>query len=204
MKRFIISILVAFLSCTTFAQTREELYARFEDIVSKREMSEFVPLISEWQKLYPNDAELYVVKMNYYFGQALTDVIVISDTAPTDGRDYYTLLDSLGVKSYMFPEPQIDSVNLKNAFVTLSAGISKNPDRIDMRFGKSNMYLKLHDNEAAVEVIQDALRRSIENNNKWFGTLDVPIESDGVSYMQEGIQDYLADFVDNEDIASAE
>ena len=172
--------------------------------MSERDSSAIISLISDWGRLFPYDAEIYSLKANYYFQNAVDDVIVMSDTEPTDGRECYVVEDSLGVKAYMFSELQIDSVKLDSAKGTLAEGISKNPDRIDLRLGKVTIHLYVHEYSLAVQEIQSALEHSIKNNNKWIGTLDIPIETDGISYLRDCIQDYLSQLLSSNDIISAE
>ena len=108
MRRLLLIPLLTLLSCSVFAQSREELYNNFEVAISEQDTTAILAIISDWEKLFPYDAEIYSLKANYYFQNAVDDVIVMSDTEPTDGRECYVVEDSLGVKSYMFSELQID------------------------------------------------------------------------------------------------
>ena len=99
MKRLLISSLVILLSGVTFAQTKAELYGRFSRSISQRDSASIVSLISDWEKLYPGDAELYSLRANYYFMNAINEVVVMSDKEPTDGRRALTFRDSLGVQA---------------------------------------------------------------------------------------------------------
>lgn len=204
MKRLLLIPFMVLFSCSVLAQSREELYNNFKVAMSERDSSALISLISDWERLFPYDAEIYSLKANYYFQNAVDDVIVMSDTEPTDGRECYVLEDSLGVKSYLFSELQIDSVKLDSAKGTLAEGISKNPDRIDLRLGKVTIHLYVHEYPLAVQEIQSALEHSIKNNNKWIGTLDIPIETDGISYLRDCIQDYLSQLLNSNDVISAE
>lgn len=204
MKRLLFVVVTILISCTSFAQTRAELYDSYNSAISKKDLTSLVSLISNWEKLYPNDAELYSVKANYYFQNAVNDVIVMSGTPPTDGRECFELRDSLGVKSYMYSELQIDSVKLDSAKEVLAEGISKHPDRLDLRLGKVTIHLYVQENELAVQEVQSALEHSIKNDNKWVEALDNPIETDGVSYLRDCIQDYLSQLLNVNDIVIAE
>lgn len=204
MKRLILLPFMALFVCSALAQSREELYEKFMAAISERDSTSVLSLISDWEKLFPNDAELYSVKANYYFQNAVDDVIVMSETAPTDGRECFVVENSSGVKAYMFSELQIDSVKLDSAKETLAEGISKNLDRIDLRLGKVTIHLYVQENSLAVQEIQSALEHSIKNDNKWIGTLDSPVETDGISYLRDCIQEYLSQLLNANDIVSAE
>ena len=86
MKRFAVSVIVALFSGITFAQTRAELYNRFDKSIPQSDSTAIASLIEDWEKLYPDDAELYSVRANYYFMNAINKVTVMSDKEPTDGR----------------------------------------------------------------------------------------------------------------------
>lgn len=203
MKRFLISSLVILLSGVTFAQTKAELYDKFSRSVSQRDSTAVAALISDWERLYPDDAELYSVRANYYFMNAIREVVVMSAEEPSDGRTALSFKDSLGVTRYMYSEPQYDAVKIGLAESALEEGIAKHPDRLDLRLGKVTIHLRANENTLAVQEIESALERSITNKNKWVGTLDAPIETDGVSYLRDCVQDYFAGFLDTDDMASA-
>lgn len=203
MKRFAISLIVVLLTGVAFAQTKAELYDKFSNSVSERDTSTIVSLISDWEKLYPGDAELYSLRANYYFMNAVNEVVMISEEEPTDGRRYLVFDDSLGVTRYIYSEAKFDSVNIGLTEGVLAEGIAKYPDRLDLRLGKVTIHLSLNENTLAVQEIQSALERSLTNHNKWVGTLDEPIETDGVSYLRDCVQEYFAGFFNTDDLESA-
>ena len=204
MKRLLLIPFMVLLVCSAFAQSREELYDNFKVAISERDTTVMLSLISDWEKLFPNDAELYSVRANYYFRNAFEEVLVISQEKPIDGREFSEITDSLGVKGYMYSEIQIDSSKLDSAIKALSEGIIKHPDRLDLRLGKVVIHLYANENADAVNEIQSALEHSIKNPHNWFNTLDTPIETDGGSYLRDCIQDYFAQLLETNDLASAE
>lgn len=86
MRRLLLVVMTILISFASFAQTRAELYDSYNNAISKKDLASLESLITNWEKLYPNDAELYSVRANYYFQDAVNDVIVMSGTPPTDGR----------------------------------------------------------------------------------------------------------------------
>lgn len=203
MKRFAISVIVVLFSGITFAQTRAELYNRFDKSISRSDSTAIVSLIEDWEKLYPDDAELYSVRANYYFMNAINKVTVMSDKEPTDGRRTLVFLDSLGVTRYMYTESHYNTARIGLAEGTLAEGIAKYPDRLDLRLGKVAIHLQAKENALAAREIESALERSVVNKNKWLGTLDKPIKTNGVSYLRECIQDYFVGFINADDMTSA-
>lgn len=203
MKRFAISLVVVLLSGVAFAQTKAELYDKYSNSVSERDTSAIASLISDWEKLYPGDAELYSLRVNYYMMNAINEIVVISEEEPTDGRRYLVFDDSLGVTRYMYSEFRFDSVNIGLAEGVLAEGIAKYPDRLDLRFAKVFLHQNLNQNTLVVQEIQSALERSITNQNKWVWIHDKPTETDGMSYLRDCIQECFERYFYTDDMESA-
>lgn len=204
MKRLLLITFMVLLVCPASAQSREELYDSFKSAISKKDTVAVLSLISDWEKLFPDDAELYSVWANYHFLTSMEEVMILSREKPTDGKDCLEFTDSLGVKGYMYSEIKFDSSKMDSAKMVLSEGIIKHPDRLDLRLGKITIHLYANENVDAVNEIQSALERSVKNGNNWFDTLDIPIETDGISHLRNCIQDYLNKLLDRNDLASAE
>lgn len=204
MKRLLLTLAIVMLSCSAFAQSRTELYDRFHEAISSYNTDGAAEVIAEWEKSYPDDAEIFALQANYHFQKVLNEEIVLSDTEPGDGREYLLTKDSLGVQRYLYSEIRIDSTELKAAQAALAEGILNHPDRLDLRLGKITVHLYVAEHDLAVQEVTSALERSLKNQNRWTNTLDEPIETDGVSYLRECIQDYLEQLIEADDLASAE
>lgn len=204
MKRLLLTLAVVMLSCSVFAQTQAELYDRFNEAISRYDIDGAAAVIDEWEKSYPGDAEIFALQANYHFQKAINEEIVLSDTEPDDGSEYLLIKDSLGVQRYLYSEIRIDSTELKAAQAALAEGILNHPDRLDLRLGKITVHLSADEHDLAVQEVKSALERSLKNQNRWTDTLDEPIETDGVSYLRECIQDYLSQLIEADDLASAE
>lgn len=205
MNRLLNTAIILLLSCQVFSQTRTELYNSFDKIITARDTVALVTLIEKWERLYPGDAELYSVRANYHFANAITTITVLCDSVPADNRECYALVDSLGeVKEYMYYETRINRAKIDSTTAILAQGIAKHPDRLDFRLGKVAVHLQANENALAVQEVEAALRRSIVNENKWYNTLDEPIETDGISYLRGCIQDYFSQLIDSNDLAAAE
>ena len=204
MKRLLLTLAVVMLSCSVFAQTQAELYDRFHEAISRYDIDGAAAVIDKWEKAYPGDAEIFALQANYHFQKALNEEIVLSDTEPDDGREYLLTKDSLGVQRYLYSEIRINSTELKAAQAALTEGTLNHPDRLDLRLGKITVHLYVNEHDLAVQEVKSALERSLKNQNRWTDTLDEPIETDGVSYLRECIQDYLSQLIEADDLASAE
>lgn len=204
MNRLFLTLLALIVTFPAFAQTRQNLYDKFCDVVSRRDIAATAALMAEWEKLYPDDAELFSVRANYYYMNAVEEIVALSKEKPTDGREYYVMEDSLGEEAYMYSEHMVDTAKVSTAQAILADGITKHPNRLDFRLGKIALHLKMAENTLAVQEITSALEQSITNGNKWCTTLDEPIETDGISYLRGCIQDYFSQLIDSYDLAAAE
>lgn len=204
MNRLFLTLLALIVTFPAFAQTRNELYDKFDNAVTQRDSATTAAIMTEWGKLYPDDAELFSVRANYYYMNAVEEMVALSKEKPTDGREYYVMEDSLGEEAYMYSEHMVDTAKVSTAQAILADGITKHPNRLDFRLGKIALHLKMAENALAVQEVEAALRRSIVNKNKWYNTLDEPIETDGISYLRGCIQDYFSQLINGNDFAAAE
>ena len=203
MKRLILSALIILLSGTAFAQTRAELYDRFNKSCAQQDTTAAAALIADWERLYPGDAELYSLRANYHFMNAFEAVVVMTDEEPDPGKRALEFVDSLGVTRYMYSKlaPKEDKVNAAKNI--LAEGITKNPDRLDLRVGKAYLHLQLAEYALAAQEMQSALERSVLNGDKWTGALDAPIESDSEAGLEGSVQTFFYELANTEDLAPA-
>ena len=207
MKRYILLFLTIIVCGNTYAQSRDVLYKRFSEIIHQKDTAAIVNLISEWERLYPNDAELYSVRANYAYKSAFHETVVLSDELPQDVDRYLEIKDpkdSTKIEGYMFSRIETDSLKISQTASILSEGIAEYPDRIDLRMGKVRILLDSGHIQEAMDEISSALRYSKVNGNKWLTTLDAPVKTDGVSYLQECVQDFLFEIMDADALSEAE
>lgn len=204
MNRLFLTLLALIVTFPAFAQTRNELYDKFDNAVTQHDSATTAAIMTEWEKLYPDDAELFSVRANYYYMNAVEEMVALSKEKPTDGREYYVMEDSLGEEAYMYSEHMVDTAKVSTAQAILADGITKHPNRLDFRLGKIALHLKMAENTLAVQEITSALEQSITNGNKWCTTLDAPVETDGISFLRECIQTYFMQLISADDLPSAE
>ena len=203
MKRLFLSALIVLLSGAAFAQTKSELYDRFTKSRAQQDTAAVAAVITDWERLYPGDVELYSLRANYLFMNAFEAVVVMTDEEPDPGKRALEFVDSLGVTRYMYSKlaPKEDKVNAAKNI--LAEGITKNPDRLDLRVGKAYLHLQLAEYALAAQEMQSALERSVLNGDKWTGALDAPIESDSEAGLEGSVQTFFYELANTEDLAPA-
>lgn len=200
---FITALITTIISCSC-VQTRTELYKSFNKAYDDKDTAAVESVISQWEKLYPGDAEIYSLRSNYFLMKAVRSNMTISEDRPTDGREFYTITDSLGRTAYLSEEYYVDDATIESAVITLAEGIANHPDRIDLRLGKITIHMYVRAHSKAIETIKYMLERSLANNNTWTGEMDKDIETDGVSYICDCIQDYFSKMLYAGDFMAAE
>ena len=185
MKRLFLTLSIVLLSGVVFAQTRSELYGRFREAASNSDETAFAAVSADWERMYPDDAELYSVRANYFFMLSMEEGIVAAE----DG---------------FYPETRYDREKLDQATGTLAKGIAKFPDRLDLRLGKASMHLDADETGPAAREVQAALERSAVNKNQWNWTLDESVGADGMDILRDAVQDYLSALIDAEELTLAE
>ena len=206
MKRILLPV-VAALCCLCNCcnnQTRTELYNKFNEAIDSRDTTAVTSVISDWERAFPNDAELYSLQANKYFLSAMTDVIAYTQNEEEAIGEYMVANDSAGVETHIYSYTDFDPEKISLGAKVLAEGIAKHPDRLDFRLGKVTLHLKMQEHALAVQEIYSALEHSVINKNQWTSTLDAPIETDGVSYLRDCIQEYLSHFLNAGDLTSAE
>ena len=204
MKRILLSVAAVFCCLSAIGQTRTELYNRFNKAIALRDTTAVASVITEWKSLFPNDAELYSLRANKHFLSAMKEVIAYTKNKEEAIGEYVAAKDQEGVDTYIYSYIEYDKEKMNCGTRVLSEGIAKHPDRLDLRLGKITLHLKLEEHALAVLEIRSALLHSLQNNNQWYGALDEPIVTDGVSYLRDCIQEYLSILLNAGDLASAE
>ena len=207
MKRFILIISTIIVCGSTYAQSRDAMYERFSEIIHQKDTTAIVNLISDWERLYPDDAELYSLRANYAYKAAFHEVVIMSDELPSDVDRYLEITDpkdSAVIEGYMYSQIEVDSLKVSEVAAILAEGVMKHPDRIDLRLGKVRAHLDSGNIHEAVDEIVSALHYSKVNDNRWLTTLDEPVESEGVSYLRDCIQDFIYEIMDADALSEAE
>ena len=206
MKRFILFISTIIVCSSAYAQSRDALYERFSEIIQQQDTTAIVNLISDWERLYPDDAELYSLRANYAYKSAFHEIVIMSDELPSDVDRYLeitNLEDPSVIEGYMFSRIEVDSLKVAEVASILAEGVMKHPDRIDLRLGKVRAHFDSGDMHEAVDELVSALKYSKVNDNRWLTTLDVPVETDGVSYLRDCIQDCMFELIDADALSEA-
>lgn len=97
-----------------------------------------------WEKEEPKSADLYATWYNYYYWVGQKELIATTSYLPKGVDDYMTLTDSTGATSgYVYPIRTYCKDSLDLAFQMIDKGLSYNPKRLDLHFGRIHAMLQL-------------------------------------------------------------
>ena len=205
MKKTLLVISVAFYQCVLFVQTIAELYATYQKSIEENDSIALVSLIEKWEGMYPHDADLYTIKVNYYINNSVTNVLLFSDTVPAEGVKYFSIVDENGKEFYSYFEKRVvDEEMYLSAIKTFDEAIRMHPNRLDIRAGLIHANLLLKQYEPAVQQILSTIEHSAKNNSNWTWTLDSIAASDGYICLRNILCDYMSQMLNADEIVLME
>ncbi len=193
-KKIYTLFVLLLLSLGAFSQTN---YEKFKKFFKSNDTAKIQLLLTEWEKVNPDDPELYTCAFNYYFSASKKEIISLERENPGK-KDALQFTDSTGdVAGYMFANTSFHPEKLKLAFKYIDTGISKFPDRLDIRFGKCYVLGIIEDYENFKKEIIKTIDYSAINKNKWRWTENRQLD-DAENFMLNAIQDYLRQLYETE------
>lgn len=133
-------------------------------------------ILEEWQKASPDDPEIYTSYLSYYFRKAE------ADTLNSGNQPGNTSGDIGEVHRYNHAE-------MEQALTLTEQGITRYPDRLDIRFGKVYALGQIgHWTEFTNEIIR-TIDYGAAHDCQWRWDDNEPVY-DGRDFMLESVQDY--------------
>jgi tetratricopeptide (TPR) repeat protein len=140
-------------------------------------------LLQTWEKATPDDAELFVAYYNFYANKSRTSGLGI--TTNRSG-------------TYLGSQSTFDEKFFKQALDYINKGISKFPNRLDMRFGKTYLLGQNQQYKDFTDEIVKAVDYSNVNKNQWLWMENKPVENPQ-KFMLGAVQDYVVQLFDSGD-----
>ncbi len=193
----IIFLLLCLLSLGNIAYG-QSYKQRFNELYYQKDTLGQLKLLEEWEKADKNNAELYIARFNYYANNSRKEIVRLDSRQPQKG-EALQVSDSSGNEAiaYMYGETYYVPEILQKGFDAIEEGITRHPDRLDMRFGKVFMYGESGDYEAFTAEIIRTIDYSGKNKNKWTWTDNEKV--DDASFLLNAIQDYQVQLYEMED-----
>jgi len=180
-----ITLLILFATNCVIAQ---DYYSEFLKACESTDTEKQVEILNKWEESEPTNPELYTSRFNYHFTNSQQEVLELKTGEPKS--DALVLQDSLGNSAgYMASKILYDSLELEKAFKYIDKGIELNPERLDMRFGKTYVYGQLNDWGKFTTEIIETIKHSSAKSKPWLWTNNEQKEGDN-EFMLSAIQDY--------------
>ena len=175
-----------------FGQTN---YQKFKELYQKNDTIAVQKLLEDWEKV--PDAEFYVSAVNYYFNKSKKEVLTLDKSVPK--KEALEVKDDNGnVVAYLSSKDLFDTNLLQKTFKYFDEGISKFPDRLDIRFGKVYILGQIEDYENFSKEIVKTIQYSTKNKNNWLWSENEKLEGGEKEFLLS-IQDYNNQIYDTND-----
>ncbi|MES2593498.1 MAG: tetratricopeptide repeat protein [Bacteroidota bacterium] len=182
--------------------TGQTFKQQLNDLVSKKDTIGQQQLLEKWEKADSNDPELFIAYFNYFVIKSKKEIITLGKNPK--GEDVFQIMDQDTTNkkpvAFMYGDTHYDTNLLSKGFDWISKGITKHPNRLDMRFGKIYMFGQLEDYEKFTTEIIKTIDYSNVNKNKWVWADNKPYEQTS-KYFLGDIQNYVLQLYNTENDA---
>lgn len=174
------------LGTTVYGQ---DYYEKFKKLSTDKDTVGQWDLLQEWEKKNNNDPELYTSYFNYYVQKSMSEVIRLDSDKGT-GESLQITDSANQVVGYIHGETGYNPKYLTLGFEAIDKGITKFPNRLDMRFGKIHMLGQAHNYDSFTSEIIRSIDYSVKNKNKWQWTLNESVK-EPKDFLLDNIQTYV-------------
>lgn len=194
MKLIFTSLLITLITTiSAFSQTtaNANFRDRFNKYIEAKDTVFAKSVLSDWTEVSPNDPEIFVAYLNYFFLKSIKDVAFLADQKPKDTEmTSFPMTDSTGkVTGYIVSGKRFDPDMINKGIEYIKRGIDKYPDRLDMRFSEIYVLGRVKRwSEFASETIS-MIEHSKSNNNAW-QWIDGKMLDAGEDNMMIGVSDF--------------
>ena len=149
--------------------------------------------LQAWEKQEPNSPEVVVGYIDYHFFKSRTYGYSIDDFVKTGkGQEdsKLTFHDPKSGKDYYFNNKVFyDAAEINESMKYFDIGISKFPDRLDIRYGKIHVLNEVEEYARAGVEVAKTIERSVKNKNVWLWADNKPYGKNTNNFLRD-LQDY--------------
>ena len=187
-KSFLISIVLFVVFNVLFAETNTD---KFWKLLNKEKYDEASAFLEQWEKKSKKDPELYVCYFNMYLWNASNEQTHVESFLPPDfNGKYMEGQNENGDKIYIYSITEYDDNLSSKAFEYIDKGLSYNPKRLDMYFGKAQFYFMRKEYNKQCEVIKHILELNKKYKDSWLWSNNESLKSTKVDFASS-IHEYI-------------
>lgn len=195
MKKFL-SAFSLFLFCFAFCQN---YYQNFLELEKNNDSIKIKKLLTDWEKNKPNDPELYVAAVNFYYSQSKNEVLSLSKNQQSS--DALAIKNDKGqVEAFLGADASFNDHFIKKTMRYFDLAIAKFPDRLDVRFGKIYILGQIKDYQNFTSELLKTINHSNEIKNQWLWAENQKYQG-GEDTFLGNIQEYINNLFDANDDA---
>jgi tetratricopeptide (TPR) repeat protein len=186
MKQLLLAVLLVILPSVLIAQCYK---SDFEKAFHDGNEEEVTTLLAKWNNARPEDPEMFVAHFNYYYRKSRQELIGMG-TQPGKGDNLALLKQNSNEPAgYMYNQIVYDDSLFQLAQYYIGQGIERNPNRLDMHFGRLYSLREAGFLEEHVDGILNVIDVHSKNNGAWLWTDDESVP-DAEKVFKGSIQDY--------------
>lgn len=208
MKKLLLLLFpLLFISCASKGKTEthsssKENYQQFWKLWNDDKEDQAVAFLEKWQLEDETDAELYVCYFNMYIDKGTHEQMYIESQLPAGySGEYMTGRNDDGDTFYMFSLIEYDDEYSARAFEYLDKGLSYNPKRLDMYFGKAQFYFMRKEYDKQMQVIKTAVDLNKKYKDSWLWSFNETTESNRIGFA-ESLHEYFVKYYNTGDPAA--
>lgn len=187
-KRIVILFTLLFVFSFLFAETNSE---KFWNLWNSDNYEEATELLEKWEKINKKDPELYVCYFNMYLMKASNEQMHVESFLPENfNGQYMEGQNENGDKIYIYSIVEYDNDLCSKAFEYIDKGLSYNPKRLDMHFGKAHLYYLRGEYTNQADVIKNVLNLNKKYKDSWLWSNNETAKSANVGFTQS-IHEYI-------------
>lgn len=190
MKKVCFIIICALLSISSiFAESKIE---KFWSLMNEKKYEDVESFLGKWEKGNKKDPELYVAYFNYHLKKATQEQVRLESELPPNFDSKYMMGENEnGEKIYIFSTTSYDDEMSAKAFEYIDKGLSYNPKRLDMYFGKAHLYYLREEYKTQCELLKNVFVLDKKNKSKWLWSNNTPLKDAGVGF-EATMHEYIA------------
>ncbi len=199
-RSLLLLLMMLALSASGFSQS---FFNDFNAAIQKRDTTTCKAILEQWKAEKPEDPERYCSNFNYFATVAKKEILRL-DTKPGPSGGEQLAIKEQGKKGetagYLYGDSYYDPTLLDQGFAHIDTGITKFPNRLDMRFGKIYILGEAKDYKNFTDEVLRAIDYGATIDYKWLWTNNTP-KNDAKRFMLSCIQDYVVTLYNTENTA---
>lgn len=192
-KLAVLIVLFSIISVSICAQSNIQ---KFWNLVKQEKFEDAEVFLQDWEKSDKRDPELYVAYFNYYITKARTEQMRLESKPPASGQFMEAENDD-GDKVYIYSLITYEEEYSKKAIEAIDTGLSYNPKRLDMHFGKAQFLFMREQYSEQKDLLKKLIALNKKYKTEWLWSNNTKADSIPVVF-EDTIHEYIGKLLSTE------